>query len=215
MPLINYYWKIRDYLDSSKKGISYIASSDGSIYEAWESQIGKMIAKSPSIPTLDDIQEGFQFRLPKIPGEMFSQIYSFFKAYCDRLDTEVMLQIFFDTESGNYFLECPVQYVSKVKVDAVLSQDLLGRNSLRYIQVAQIHSHNSMSAYFSSTDDADEKAFMIYGVFGLLNTERPQCKFRVKANNTAITIPLDTIFQDITLRIVPFPLEWEKRIIFN
>ncbi|MFE4525686.1 hypothetical protein ACFRCQ_26935 [Cytobacillus firmus] len=213
MSLVSYFWRVTEYFSQSdKRGISYIGAADGQIYEVRESMIGKMVAKPPAIPSLDNLTERFSFRLPKIPGHIFNQMYSFFKDFCLRSDVEVMLQLYFDTETKRYFLECPVQHVSKVKVHAELDPKYLGRNSLRFIQVAQVHSHNSMSAYFSATDNQDEKAFMIYGVFGLLNTDTPQAKFRVKGNDTELAIPIDQIFESGALVEVPYPAEWETRV---
>lgn len=214
MSLISYYWKIKDFLDSRKKGISYVASSDGNIYEVRDSAIGRMVAKPPSIPTLDELKEGFQFKLPKVPVRLLHQTYSLFKYFNDLADVEVMLQLFFDKDTNNYFLECPYQTVSKVKVNSTEDPSFLGRNSLRYIQVAQMHSHNSMSAYFSETDDRDEKAFMIYGVLGLLHTEQPTCRFRVKANDTSLYINIDQIFDGTNLKIADFPEDWKGRVIY-
>lgn len=213
MSVISYFWKVKDYLQSKRKGISYIASSDGSIYQVRESKIGKMVAKANHIPSLDNVREVFHFDLPKIPDELFQQIYSFFKTFCDRSDVEVMLQIFFDTETGDYLLECPVQKVNKARVEAELDPKLLGKNSLRYIQVAQVHSHNSMNAYFSATDDADEKAFMIYGVFGKLDTTEPQCMFRVKSNDSYLIINALDIFESIKIKERTYPVEWEENVL--
>lgn len=216
MSLISYYWKVKDFLESKKKGYSYVASSDGHIYEVRDSEIGRMVAKPHTvIPTLDAVKEGFQFRLPKIPESIFQQIYSFFKYFCDLTDVEVMLQLFFDKETKQYFLECPIQYVSKVRVNAQEDRAFLGRNSLRYIQVAQFHSHNSMSAYFSEVDDLDEKAYMLYGVFGLLHQDTPTFRFRVKANDTFLFINGEDIFESLSFQLIDFPFEWVKRVNFK
>lgn len=42
----------------------------------------------------------------------------------------------------------------------------------------EIHSHHDMSAFFSTTDDADEVGFRLYGVVGHIFT-RPQMRLRV------------------------------------
>lgn len=69
-----------------------------------------------------------------------------------------------------------------------------------------------MSAYFSATDDEDEMALMIYGVFGLLHTDEPQAKFRVKGNDTTLAIQINQIFETAALSEVPYPAEWETRV---
>ena len=45
--------------------------------------------------------------------------------------------------------------------------------------VAEFHSHGSLSAFFSATDDRDEQGFRIYGVAGRLDTPRPELSLRV------------------------------------
>ena len=39
--------------------------------------------------------------------------------------------------------------------------------------VIDLHSHGRMSAFFSSTDDADEQGFRLYVVIGNVDTDRP------------------------------------------
>ena len=45
--------------------------------------------------------------------------------------------------------------------------------------VAEFHSHGSLAAFFSATDDRDEQGFRIYGVAGRLHTARPELRLRV------------------------------------
>ena len=45
--------------------------------------------------------------------------------------------------------------------------------------VAEFHSHGSLPAFFSATDDRDEQGFRIYGVAGRLDTPRPELRLRV------------------------------------
>lgn len=45
--------------------------------------------------------------------------------------------------------------------------------------VAEFHSHGTLDAFFSRTDDADEQGFRIYGVAGRLDQPRPTVVARV------------------------------------
>ena len=45
--------------------------------------------------------------------------------------------------------------------------------------VAEFHSHGSLPAFFSATDDKDEQGFRIYGVAGRLDTAEPELALRV------------------------------------
>ena len=44
--------------------------------------------------------------------------------------------------------------------------------------VAEIHSHHAMSAYFSRTDNDNERRSGVYGVIGRIDRDRPHAAFR-------------------------------------
>lgn len=59
----------------------------------------------------------------------------------------------------------------------------------------EIHSHGTMPAYFSQTDDQDEcNGFRIYGVLGKLHSYNPELLLRVGLFGHAYTIPASLIF---------------------
>ena len=45
--------------------------------------------------------------------------------------------------------------------------------------VAEFHSHGTLRAFFSKTDDEDEQGFRIYGVVGRLDTPEPELSLRI------------------------------------
>jgi len=57
-----------------------------------------------------------------------------------------------------------------------------------------LHSHHSMSAFFSGQDDRDEKGFRIYAVFGMIY-QRPQIVVRVGVYGHFCRIPADEVFE--------------------
>jgi PRTRC genetic system protein A len=205
------YHSLRDSLES-KKPLSYVPGSDGRLYEVRESLIGRMVAPATAAPSFGSIEPGFQMNLPKIPEVLFREMYSFFKDYTRKASLEVMVCFFYDLQEENYILVCPNQRVSKYGIQAEYDSKYLGRNSVRYVPVAQVHSHNVMRAYFSQTDDADEKAFGIYGVIGRLNREVPECVFRVKANDTSLVIPVSLVFEGTPLKHIPYPDQWHDNV---
>lgn len=68
---------------------------------------------------------------------------------------------------------------SITKPSQVYSQARVGyETKLKTPVVMDIHSHHGMPAYFSPTDDADEKGCRIYGVLGTIFTQ-PELALRV------------------------------------
>jgi len=63
--------------------------------------------------------------------------------------------------------------------------------------VIDLHSHNSMPAFFSSTDDADEQGLRFYAVIGRIDTDRPEIRVRVGVYGHFLDVPADMVFDDL------------------
>ena len=61
--------------------------------------------------------------------------------------------------------------------------------------VMEIHSHHEMAAQFSSTDDADETGFRLYGVVGRIFT-RPEVALRVGVYGDFLRVGVGEVFGD-------------------
>lgn len=200
-----------DELCSNSKRLQYVPSDDGNIYEVKDGLIGRMVTKSNKVPFLETIRDSFTLNLPKIPTHIMNELIGFFRHYCTRdEENEVMVQIFWDYEAASYHVHVPKQVVSKVRVNARYDHMM---KSPRYQIVMEIHSHNSMDAYFSKIDDASEVAFMLYGVVGRLDQEKASMKIRVGYNGHFILLPLDKVCEPIDLSYNgTFPVEWVNNV---
>lgn len=63
----------------------------------------------------------------------------------------------------------------------------------------EVHSHGSMNAYFSNTDDRDETGFRIYAVVGKLDTHFPEIIVRVGVYGHHCVIPANLVFDSYDL----------------
>lgn len=207
-----FFWKVKDFKNAIiKQPNNFIASSDGKIYEVRDSTLGRIVMHHDYIPQFDQINEGFSFNLPKIPASILRQVMSFFQAYC--LETnplEVYLRIYYDNEEERYFLHCPKQYITSVSVSVDEDEFI---DEVRYLHVMDIHSHNTMRAYFSTRDNNDELAYRLYAVIGRINTA-PQIKLRVGARGKHLMLNPLSIFESVDL--TPdneYPTEWDESVI--
>jgi len=232
----------RGYFSSSKElhenmePINIFATQDG-FYEIRENPIGVFVAKAdrqeleewdsfdqfsaelPPNEHLESCREGFKLKLPKIPDELFTQLLSFFMDYAEH-EVEVMGVFYWDSIGKRYILDVPFQSVSKVSVDPCYSQF-----PPNYIKVAEIHSHNTMKAFFSSIDNADELGTMLYAVIGRLKKGDSSIRFDIqtRAGVSGKFIPLaptvwingDYVSEDYSWNLTPFtpyPTKWQKRV---
>ena len=158
--------------EQSNKAIAYIPAQDGRVYEMRRNEIGIFIAPSLHIAELEDIRAGFQMSLPRLPANLLTQIIAFFRRVCVDYgrDAEALVNVLWDREKGEYVLHVPPQRIDKASVETDLSAQ---PDPSRYLHVMDVHSHNTMAARFSRTDDLDEQATRLYMVIGRLDLDIP------------------------------------------
>ncbi len=62
--------------------------------------------------------------------------------------------------------------------------------------ILEIHSHGNMRAFWSNTDNQDEKGFRVYGVIGKLDSDEPEIRLRVGIYGYHYPIGQNVIFSD-------------------
>ena len=75
--------------------------------------------------------------------------------------------------------------------------------------VMQIHSHNTMPAFFSRDDDAGEQATKLYSVVGRLDKVFPDIKTRISVGGKFVEINPSTVFDGFEGM---FPEEWQESV---
>lgn len=133
----------------------------------------------------------FQWKLPKIPKQILVAICQFFSYVAEDFEVEALVQIGFNPYEGEYFVRIPQQIVSKA---AVTTEDIPMSTPEMYY-VMDIHSHNTMPAFFSSIDNADEKANRVYGVVGGFGGV-PEMKLRAATGGKFVSIALSDVFEE-------------------
>ena len=104
-----------------------------------------------------------------IPGEMFHQIKQFFLDVMDMGPSTYEAQVFivWSEVTKEYRIVVPKQKVSAAAVRYDIGEMLSDTDVI----ICDIHSHNDMSAFFSGTDNKDDKKNpWISGVFGKLSS---------------------------------------------
>lgn len=193
---------------ASDKPICLIPSRDGRIYELRKTEMGDFIAPKHKIVDFSAVRAGFTPALPLIPRELIGQIISFFRCFMnEREEFEALAHIYWDKEQEEYTVFIPRQRVSKARIDADLRGSALPEE--RYIHYADIHSHNSMAAKFSYTDDEDEKATRLYFVVGHLDRFYPTITARMSCGGTYQEIDPSLVLEGVGEE---FPPEWLDQV---
>jgi len=99
--------------------------------------------------------------------------------------------LFYLAPNGDQWnITMPDQIRTPGTVNPVNSDDPAGA-----IALIEVHSHNTMDAYFSATDDKEESfGFRVYAVIGRVNTARPQIVVRIGVHGMFFPIPAHWVF---------------------
>lgn len=193
---------------ASGKTICLIPAADGKVYEMRQTDMGEFIAPKDNIVDFQAVRAGFTPALPLIPQALLQQIISFFRCYMEEdQEFEALAHILWDRELEEFTVYIPPQQVSKVRVEARLPLDRFSEE--RYLHYADIHSHNSMEAKFSMTDNQDEQATRIYAVVGRLDKFFPDLTVRMSCGGTFQELDPGLIFESAG---ETFPPEWRNNV---
>lgn len=197
--------KIED-IESDKK-ICMGIFADG-IYEKRVTPVGKFVYKKHNIlfPYLDKSGEpSFEFTLPKVPFGLLTGVAAFFKDIMDKMHgSEVMVQIYWSFTEEKYFIYVPEQQVAGASIRFQHSEILQNDENVHW--VLDIHSHNTMGAFFSGTDSADEKSTRVFGVIGKIKSkDEYDMVLRAGVNGSFIPLEIDYIFdkEDLSAYSIP------------
>lgn len=175
----------------TNKPIVLLPSKDGRVYEQRRNEIGCFTAPAENVREFEDIQAEFKMALPKIPAHIFSKVMGFFKSISDELHYEVLVHILYDTEEKEYIIKVPKQRISEASVNSETDEPYPDR----YIHVMDFHSHNTMPAVFSGTDNADEKETRLYAVAGRFNRTFPEITVRAGCAGKFIPLNPEDVFE--------------------
>ena len=207
----------------------FMVTDDFTIYKRTKlAEGGHCLLKVPELPKIESagdegVKEEISF-LPggKVPFEYLNQIISFFKKVMEvnfgggrsgvGQDCEAMAHILWNKEEKKYEIGIPTQRVSKASVNYEFNH--IDQN--KHVIIVDIHSHNTMSAFFSGTDDGDDKKGCWFaGVVGHLNKDVCQVKFRFTNYGIFREVKLDEIFESESYELVisdTVPNEWMDKV---
>lgn len=205
---------------------TYIMGADGRRWKHVKLQGGghfrfevKSIPGEEPVEAAESQLEGELKFLPdgKIPRILLDQIILFFRQVMSNLggdkasikhgELEAMAHILWHPDRG-YYVGIPEQKVSK----AMVTYDP------RYIAsdtmiVVDIHSHNSMGAFYSGTDNRDDSdAVRVSGVAGNLHKWKHEMKFRFNYEAEKFELTVDDIFLPAENEVV-VPQEWMDKVV--
>ena len=191
------------------KRITYVTAANG-LFRVEKTPVAifktKLEEYKKSIPGLNLMSEGPELLIPKMPFRFIQQALSFYLDVYDKDKTEASLLFFWNKDNvrlpekysdgndvkgllvdGQFIAYCPKQKnssgLSEFHMDPMV--DWLRSNTAI---LCESHSHHTMNAFFSGTDDANENATQFYLVWGKIKDKHPQVAFRYCSGDAKIKI---------------------------
>ena len=157
--------------------ICYIVAKEG-IFLKKKIGVMESIAPVKNISILESVNKAAQMHIKRIPGGQFSRVIAFFREVYAKYHAEAIVLIFYDLERKIYKIIPPTQRVTGASCDYDKGITI---NNMQMI--GTIHSHASMSAFHSGTDDKDEEYFDgLHITIGNLGDEEVSISASIVAN---------------------------------
>ncbi len=200
-----------DETEAAGKVISIVPARDGKVYEIRNTEMGRFVTPIVDCELLSEVRAGFVPALPLIPHTTLLDVISFFRSFMNHdAEKEALINIYWDKRNRQYIANPPKQLVSKVSVTSELTDEFEDGN---YIHYMDIHSHNSMKAFFSQTDNADEKATRLYAIIGRLDKYVPDIRVRISTSGKYMEIDPRLVFEPIYDGY--YPKHWANNVTFH
>lgn len=135
------------------------------------------LADLPDTPPLPygDMREGIEFSFGVIPIAMLDEFVAHGRA---NLPNEVAGALIFGSASSTLRLQMHEAIDSGPGGVRYRMPELAPDESL----AVDLHTHGTLPAFWSGTDDADDQGVKVCGVFGSLHLRRPTAAFRLAVN---------------------------------
>lgn len=192
---VDYMFFDGDYNLEMEMNETVILMASNGVFEIIKTPIGlfniQLAAFSLPLPELKKFNAAYLWAIPKPDISLLYDLMALNKAVLKKYSSEVFAPIVYDTVTKKYSIVVPKQTVSGAHVtyDKVVYPE-------NTIQVIDHHSHANMGAFFSGTDDGDDKQvrFKISIVIGKNGTTAPELKARLTINGNFVPVEIDTLF---------------------
>lgn len=185
----------------------------GGCYVRKENHLYTATVKVDPPSALGDLKESWALHVAKMPLVMFRQIEAFFCEVYKRYKSEAVIVLYACPEKG-WRAECPIQEVSGASVNYKRDQlpTIVKDGEWEYTLFGSIHSHASMGAFHSGTDDKDEMNFDgLHITVGGLDKDEHSYACRVVLHGKPIKVELGDVVEGFRHNVQP-PEPWLLRV---
>ena len=175
------YSQAGDYFGEPGQAYNYVMAENGLWLEAENAQIRARLLLAPTeVRGLAPLAPELHLKHGRLPASLWTGI-------CDLLgdvsqpDEEQFVTVVW---GDGYHLVYPPQKATHASVRFAAIPNA----------VLELHTHPGMGAFFSSTDDADQQGFRLYGVLGV-NAGHLAARLRLGVYGYVVDVPWSAVFE--------------------
>lgn len=166
----------------------YVVAGNGLFIRAEDSRMEALVPVSfAKAYGLVDLEPYARLKAERIPADY---LWSIFESARRHLPNEAMYQFIYDPSDAvpgrPWRCVMPEATARLAHVEFADAADA----------VVDLHSHGILDAFFSTTDDEDEKGLRFYVVIGKVDTDAPQIAVRVGVYGHHWNVPVTTVFTE-------------------
>lgn len=163
----------------------YLVAANGLMIRAEDSRMSACLPVARAhLRGLAHVTPWAELRVPRIPA---GWLYAVLASARRHLPNERAFQFVWEVSGGAWRCEAPFQDAAP---ESLTYQDTPGA-------VVDLHSHGTLPAFFSATDDDDERGLRFYVVVGKVDTAQPEITARVGVYGVTHWIKADAIFDGL------------------
>lgn len=168
----------------------YVVAQNGLFIRAEDSRIEACVLITPArLNGLAQVAPYARLKVDRVPGVW---LHSVLRSARRAMPNEAMYQFIWDGAQNN-----AVTHTWR----CVMPGQIQSPTALRFDDdgqaVVDLHSHNSMPAFFSDMDDADEGGLRFYAVVGKIDTAQPEIRVRVGVYGHHMAVPAELVFDGL------------------
>lgn len=163
-------------------GYGYLLAGNGVFIRAQNNFVDALQMVAPvEVRGLPELTPFIRPKVAKLPGRLLTAMLAHASRFPKR---EIVYQV--TVENGRFQVHVAA-YGDKTSAEFV---DVATSDKILF----EAHSHNTMPAFFSPTDNAYEQYFRWYAVLGQVTVERPQVILRLGVHGYHFPVRLDNLF---------------------
>jgi PRTRC genetic system protein A len=178
-------------------GYEYVVAGNGLFVRAEDSRMEACIpVAAATLHGLAEVQPYARLKVDRVGPAL---LWSIQRSARRRLPNEAMYQLAYDGRQGASAAVPTLRLRSGPTWRCWMPGQVADAVRLTFEDdgqaVVDLHSHGSLPAFFSETDDADEQGLRFYAVIGRLDTERPEIRVRAGVYGQHWDVPAAAVFE--------------------